>query len=106
MFTYVASTDIGNIPRVAIIEVKNYSNILILNDMSATIWAKLPDLSERITALNSKLRPADQFSSVEKSASYHVSLLKELFEYGEKVDPTVCSDFDVCLQLKDGTKCI
>jgi len=106
MFTYVASNETGNTPRIAIIEAKSYSAIRILDDMSATIWAKLPDLGVKIKELNGQLKPADQFSSIEESASYHVSLLKELFEYGEKFDPTVCSSFDACLQLKDGTKCV
>jgi len=105
MFTYVAATDMGNIPRIAIVEAKDYSKIRILNDMSATIWAKLPNLSERINELNSKLRSVSEFLSIELAVSHHVSLLKELFEYGEEVDPTVCSEFDVCIQLQDGTKC-
>lgn len=102
MFTYVASTDIGKVPRIAIIEAKDYSNIKILREMNATIWAKIPYIDVKINELNSLLRHTYTFSSIKQSAFYHISLLKKLFEYGGNIDPTVCSDFNVCLHFRDG----
>jgi len=103
MLTFVANTEEGRKPRVGIIEAKNPHGIRALNDMTSAIWAKLPSLDEQISNLNAKLKPIDYFNEPKDSILYHVSLLKELFEYGEKHDETVCSQFDYCIQLSDGS---
>ena len=106
MFTYVANTSEGNQPRVGIIEAKNPNEIRALYDMTSTVWAKIPNINEIIRDLNSKLKPISDFHEPNESIKYHISLLKDLFEIGEKNDETVCSQFNYCIQLNDGTKFI
>jgi hypothetical protein len=104
MFTYVTDTDTGNKPRIGIVNAKAPAELRVLDDMTSTIWAKIPDLDSAISELNNKLKEPNEFSNVEESITYHVSLLNEIFTNGAMYDETVCSKYDCCIQLKDGSK--
>lgn len=103
MFSYVANTSSGLQCRLGYMKCTDPENIPMLNEMRATIWAKLPDLEGKIAELNQALKPMDSPEQFKENLQYHLQLVAQLFDYGAKHDDTVCKEFDYFVQLKDGS---
>lgn len=106
MITYTTETPTGNECRIGIISARKPNEMRALCDMTSTIWAKIPNLDSEISILNGSLRPIQEFSGIDESITYHASLLNQLFIDMAKCDETVCSSYDFCVQLRDGSKAI
>ncbi|MCI9718738.1 hypothetical protein [Vibrio parahaemolyticus] len=104
MFSYVANTSSGLQCRLGYMNCTKPEEIPMLHEMRATIWAKLPDLEEKIAELNSALMPLKSPQQFQTNFQYHLHLIAQLFEYGAKHDKSVCKDFDYFIQFRNGER--
>ncbi|EJE4163731.1 hypothetical protein M3916_003889 [Vibrio parahaemolyticus] len=102
MFSYLSQVDGQLTTRLGYVTSSKVDGIHMFEPMSATIWAKLPDLDERIELLNEQLLPLDELEQIRDNLAHHVSLLRSLFEYAATVDETVCKDFSYFVQSHHG----
>ncbi|OCH19093.1 hypothetical protein [Aliivibrio logei] len=102
MFSYLSQIDDQRVTRLGYVMSSKVDGTHMLKPMSATIWAKLPDIDTRIKDLNSQLLPLDSLDQIKENLDYHVSMLKGLFEYAATVDKTVCKDFSYFVQSHHG----
>lgn len=104
IITYRTEINKENISRIGIIKSNKPEELHLLKNMKSIVWAKIPDIDKKTEELNNKLKSINEFSAVENSIEYHISLLKDIFNYGAKHDRTVCSSFDYCYQLNDDAR--
>jgi|GEM_PF-1218163 len=106
MFNYIAGTESGTQCRLGYIKSIKPDEINILNEMTATIWAKLPDIDIQMEKLNSSLKPLLSENEFKDNFDYHLNLLNKLFSYAATVDQTVSSSFNYYIQLRHGEEFI
>ncbi|USI29244.1 hypothetical protein ACD631_02560 [Alteromonas macleodii] len=102
MFNYLTAGDKRNECRLGFISSDSPDEVRMLYPYHSTIWAKLPDLENRILNLNKSLMPLKEGDDFSENFEYHLRLISELFEYGASVDMTVCNEFDFYLQHCNG----
>ncbi|WP_415721710.1 hypothetical protein [Photobacterium ganghwense] len=102
MFSYISGSEVGPQCRLGYIRSEVPDEIHLLYTMRATIWAKLPDIEQRIDTLNAALKPLSRTYDFEENVAYHLGLLKELFLYASTVDETVSKDFNYYIQAYNG----
>ncbi|EHU4933588.1 hypothetical protein KY890_002967 [Vibrio vulnificus] len=102
MFSYLSEVGGELVTRLGFVTSANIDGTHMLEPMTSTIWAKLPDLDDRIKELNDQLVPLDDLEQIGENLDHHVSLLKGLFEYAAAVDNTVCKDFSYFVQSHHG----
>ena len=102
MFTYIAGSDAGPQCRLGYIKSDAPEEVHMLHPMKATIWAKLPDIEQRLEALNNALKPLFSPEEFEANFAYHRGLLEELFSYASAVDETVSENFNFYIQMRQG----
>lgn len=102
MFTYVTDSYSGSQCRLGYIKSGAPEDVHMLHTMKATIWAKLPDIEQRLEALNNALKPLSSPEEFEANFAYHSGLLKELFSYASAVDETVSENFNFYIQTREG----
>lgn len=102
MFNYIAETENGFQCRLGYIKSTAPDEVHMLNTMTATIWAKLPDIDAQIKKLNTSLKPLLSQNKFKDNFDYHLNLLEKLFSYAATVDQTVSTDFNYYIQLRDG----
>ncbi|WP_407507288.1 hypothetical protein [Vibrio parahaemolyticus] len=102
MFSFVANTPSGLQCRLGYMNCLKPEEIPMLHQMRATVWAKIPDLEEKIAELNSALKPLTSPQQFQENFQYHLQLVSKLFEYGAKHDDSVCKEFDYYVQFKNG----
>ncbi|ACV25480.1 Ntn hydrolase family protein [Kangiella koreensis] len=97
LFTYGADSPEGEVSRVAFIKSQEPEGIHVLEVGESLIWAKIPDYKEELSNLKAKIRPEKDLSNINCSLSYHTEILKELYAYVAKVNPSVSEAFDCYL---------
>lgn len=102
MFSYITQLDNRLVTRLSFVTSSEINGTHMLMPMSSTIWAKLPDLNERIKELNNQLKPLKSWNEFHSNLSYHVSKLEILFKYASTVDQTISRDFSYFVQSHHG----
>jgi len=102
MFTYITGFERGNECRLGFIKSQRPDEIHLVRSMNSLIWAKLPDLSQRVARLNNSLKPLLVANELNENLRYHLGLVEELFSYAHTVDRSVSSKFDYYIQFPSG----
>ena len=102
MFNYLAGTEQGSQCRLGYIKSTAPDEVHMLHPMSATIWAKLPDIDEQMEKLNGSLKALNSINEFKENFEYHINLLNELFSYASTVDQSVSKSFNYYIQLRQG----
>ncbi|WP_159817932.1 hypothetical protein [Colwellia sp. 20A7] len=102
MFSYLAPGDESNECRLGYIKSGSPDEVRMLYPMTSTIWAKLPDIEQRLNYLNESLKPLSASNEFNDNLQYHLGLIDDLFAYASTVDQTVSREFDYYIQCHNG----